>query len=75
MSSLTSTLPSSYLQQTILTVLDCMIEHRGTSSEGIRIFYNILESDEEGRPPSDPKFEARNKSPLQVIAKQGDKVI
>ena len=52
-----------------------MIEHHGATAEGIRVYYNILESDIEGRPPTDPAFDARTKSPLQVIAKQGDKVL
>ena len=63
------------MQKTILTVLDCMIEHHGATVEGIRVFYNVLESDIEGRPPTDPAFDASTKSPLQIIAKQGDKVI
>ena len=62
------------LQQTILTVLDCMIEHHRSSVEGIKVYYNVLESDEEGRPPSDPLYEPTNKSPMQIIAKQGEKV-
>ena len=51
-----------------------MIEHQGSSVESIRVYYNVLESDEQGRPPPDPLYEPANKSPVQIIAKQGNKV-
>lgn len=65
----------SELKQTILSVLDCMRQQHGATCEEIRVYYNILESDEHGRTPKDPLFEAAKKSPLQIIAKQGDKAI
>ncbi|KAL4233239.1 hypothetical protein ACF0H5_007923 [Mactra antiquata] len=61
------------MQQTILSVLDCMIEPR--SLGGLRVYYNILESDSSGRPPDSSLFDSHSKSPLQIIAKQGNKNI
>lgn len=64
----------SSMQKTILSILDCMIETRG-STEGIKVYYSLLECDENGRTPEHPKFESNSKSPLQIIAKQGNKNI
>ena len=60
-------------QRSVLAVLDCMIEQKTPSGEMI-VYYHILEADEEGRVPSHSDFSRNSKSPLHIIAKEGDKV-
>ncbi|KAK3098318.1 hypothetical protein FSP39_018374 [Pinctada imbricata] len=62
------------MQRTVLAVLDCMIEQRTPSGE-MKVYYSILEADDNGRVPSDPEFNRHSKSPLQIIAKSGNKVL
>ncbi|XP_053377720.1 uncharacterized protein LOC123529525 isoform X1 [Mercenaria mercenaria] len=62
------------MQKTILSILDCLIETRG-STDRLRVFYDLLECDEDGRTPTDSNFIEKSRSPLQVIAKQGNKNI
>ncbi|XP_053376852.1 uncharacterized protein LOC123530341 [Mercenaria mercenaria] len=62
------------MQKTILSILDCLIETRG-STDMLRAFYDLLECDENGRTPTDSNFIEKSRSPLQVIAKQGNKNI
>ena len=38
------------------------------------VYYHILESDEKGRTPIQEGFNKKSKSPLQMIAKSGNKV-
>ena len=61
------------LQRTIQSVLDCMIETM-EDFDRVKVFYNVLECDESGRSPKDKGFDSRSKSPLQLIAKEGNKV-
>jgi len=42
--------------------------------DSVRVYYSALEADSRGRPPDHPKYESREKSGLQIIAKQGNKV-
>ena len=37
--------------------------------------YNVLDADEQGRPPDNPKFSQSSKSALQYIAESNNKVI
>ena len=60
-------------QNTILAVLDCLIEPQSPSGH-LTIYYHILESDENGRTPNQDGFNNKSKSPLQIIAKSGNKV-
>lgn len=62
------------MQRTILAVLDCMIDTDGFSDQ-VTAYYNILESDVMGRPPDHPDFDNKSKSPLQIIARQGNKTV
>ena len=63
-----------FSQKTILSILDCLIETRG-SCDRIRVYYDLLECDEDGRTPDDSNFIEKSRSPLQVIAKTGNKVL
>ncbi|XP_053376853.1 uncharacterized protein LOC123529781 [Mercenaria mercenaria] len=62
------------MQKTILSILDCLIETRG-STDRLRVYYDLLECDEDGRTPTDSNFIEKSRSPLQVIAKKGNKNI
>jgi hypothetical protein len=62
-----------FMQQTVLAVLDCMIDTIGQSGH-VRVYYNVLEADEHGRPPSHPDFLQTSKSCLHLISKGGYKV-
>ncbi|XP_053377740.1 uncharacterized protein LOC123529761 isoform X2 [Mercenaria mercenaria] len=62
------------MQKTILSIFDCLIETRG-STDRLRVYYDLLECDENGRTPTDSSFIGKSKSPLQVIAKKGNKNI
>lgn len=62
------------MQNTILAVLDCLIEPQIPSGHLI-IYYHILESDEKGRTPKQKSFNKKSKSPLQIIAKSGNKTL
>ena len=42
--------------------------------DSVRVYYSALEADSRGRPPDHPQYEPREKSGLQIIAKQGNKV-
>ncbi|KAL3883792.1 hypothetical protein ACJMK2_030023 [Sinanodonta woodiana] len=62
------------LQKTTISVLDCMIDPYGDSGH-MRVYYQILDGDDKGRAPNDPKFNNNSKSPMQIIAKRGDKTL
>ncbi|XP_053377734.1 uncharacterized protein LOC123529780 isoform X2 [Mercenaria mercenaria] len=62
------------MQKTILSILDCLIETRG-STDRLRVYYDLLECDEDGRTPTDSNFFEKSRSPLQVIAKKRNKNI
>jgi len=40
----------------------------------VRVHYHVLEADNQGRSPEQKDFDRHSKSPLQVIAKGGNKV-
>ncbi|XP_063404047.1 uncharacterized protein LOC134687572 isoform X3 [Mytilus trossulus] len=62
------------MQSTILAVLDCLIEPLSPSGH-MTVYYHILESDEKGRTPIQDGFNKKSKSPLQMIAKSGNKTL
>ncbi|VDI01196.1 Hypothetical predicted protein [Mytilus galloprovincialis] len=62
------------MQSTILAVLDCLIEPLSPSGH-MTVYYHILESDEKGRTPIQEGFNKKSKSPLQMIAKSGNKTL
>ncbi|KAK7500906.1 hypothetical protein BaRGS_00007786 [Batillaria attramentaria] len=62
------------MQQTVLAVLDCMVDSIGQSSH-VRVHYHVLEADETGRPPNHPNFDSTSKSCLHLISKGGYKNI
>ncbi|XP_076077977.1 uncharacterized protein LOC143048275 isoform X1 [Mytilus galloprovincialis] len=62
------------MQKTILAVLDCLIEEQLPSCN-MTVYYHILESDEEGRTPIQDGFNKESKTPLQMIAKSGNKTL
>ena len=68
--------PSLFLlmQETILAILDCMMERVEGPSEAYVVHYRILDSDHDGREPTSPNFNNSHKSCLQKIAKSGNKV-
>ena len=45
------------------------------SSDAYRVYYQLLDADKEGRPPSDPKFNPKSSSCLHILAKTGNKVL
>ncbi|XP_076077980.1 uncharacterized protein LOC143048275 isoform X3 [Mytilus galloprovincialis] len=61
-------------EKTILAVLDCLIEEQLPSCN-MTVYYHILESDEEGRTPIQDGFNKESKTPLQMIAKSGNKTL
>ena len=62
------------LQKTVLSLLDCMLDECVPHSATHRVYYNILEADEAGRPPDHQLFDASCKSALHIIAQTGNKV-
>ncbi|KAK7112723.1 transient receptor potential cation channel subfamily V member 5-like [Littorina saxatilis] len=62
------------MQQTVLAVLDCMVDAIGQSSH-VRVHYHVLEADEKGRPPNHPEFEPTSRSCLHLISKMGNKTL
>ncbi|PVD38681.1 hypothetical protein C0Q70_01301 [Pomacea canaliculata] len=62
------------MQQTVLAVLDCMVDAIGQSGH-VRVHYHVLEADEMGRPPNHPDFDSTSKSCLHLISKGGYKNI
>ena len=61
------------MHQTVLAVMDCMIDTIGQSGH-VRVYYHVLESDEMGRAPTHPEFTQHSKSCLHLISKGGYKV-
>ena len=51
-----------------------MMEPGSGGPDSVRVYYSAMEADSRGRPPDHPKYESREKSGLQIIAKQGNKV-
>ncbi|XP_067674402.1 transient receptor potential cation channel subfamily V member 1-like isoform X2 [Haliotis asinina] len=68
------TLLRNEMLQTVLGVLDCMMDPIGDSGH-MRVFYHVLEADEFGRSPRHPSFGSNSKSCLHVIAKEGYKSV
>ncbi|XP_060067778.1 uncharacterized protein LOC132547979 [Ylistrum balloti] len=68
------TLLQKNMQKTVLSVLDCMIDRRSPSGH-LRVYYQVLDGDEEGRSPLQEGFNRNSKSPLQILAKGGNKNI
>ncbi|KAK3696967.1 hypothetical protein RRG08_023158 [Elysia crispata] len=60
------------MQQTALSVLDCMVDRIGQTDHA-RIYYHVLEADDKGRPPSHPNFDNSSKSCLHLISREGYK--
>ncbi|XP_071114482.1 transient receptor potential cation channel subfamily V member 1-like [Haliotis cracherodii] len=56
------------MQHAAMGVLDCMMDPIGDTGH-VRVFYHVLEADEEGRPPTHQDFEDESKSCLNLIAK------
>ncbi|OWF47125.1 Transient receptor potential cation channel subfamily A member 1-like [Mizuhopecten yessoensis] len=68
------TLLRKNMQKTVLAVLDCMIDHHSPSGH-VRVYYQVLDGDEEGRSPLQDGFNRNSKSSLQILAKEGNKNI
>ena len=64
----------SVQQDTVLAVLDTMLEPIPGEQNSYVIYYSILDGDEDGRSPVDPNFNSSTKSCLQKIAKSNNKV-
>ena len=64
----------SIKQDTVLAVLDTMLEPIQGEQNSYIVYYSILDGDEEGRSPVDPNFNSSTKSCLQKIAKSNNKV-
>ena len=62
------------MQQTVLAVLDTMIEPLEGQSNRCLVHYSILDADKDGRAPNDPHFHKKEKSCLHIIAKLNNKV-
>nr|KAG5709488.1 hypothetical protein BaRGS_023170 [Batillaria attramentaria] len=62
------------MQQTVLAVLDCMVDAIGQSGH-VRVHYHVLEADAKGRPPNHRDFSPTSRSCLHLIAKGGYKNI
>ncbi|KAL8563025.1 hypothetical protein ACOMHN_065346 [Nucella lapillus] len=60
------------MQQTVLAVLDSMVDPIGQSGH-VRVHYEVLETDEKGRPPDHKDFAPTSKSCLHLISKGGYK--
>jgi hypothetical protein len=56
----------SNMEQTILGVLDCLIDE--TSNGECEVHFNLLESDENGNPPNHPAYNKSGKSAIHVMA-------
>ena len=57
----------------MLAVLDTMMEPLENEHNTYVVYYNILDGDRQGRPPSDPNFDKSHKSCLHKIAKSNNK--
>ncbi|KAL8625269.1 hypothetical protein ACOMHN_030027 [Nucella lapillus] len=62
------------MQQTVLSVLDCMIDTIGQSGH-VKVYYHVLDADANGRAPSHPDFNPASRSCLHLISKGGYKNI
>ena len=62
------------IQDTVLAVLDTMLEPIPGKQNTYVVYYSILDGDECGRTPVDPQFDSNTKSCLQKIAKSNDRV-
>ncbi|RUS90621.1 hypothetical protein EGW08_001618 [Elysia chlorotica] len=60
------------MQQTALSVLDCMVDRVGQTDHA-RVYYHVLDADDKGRPPPHPKFDNSSKSCLHMISREGYK--
>ncbi|XP_067674667.1 transient receptor potential cation channel subfamily V member 6-like [Haliotis asinina] len=56
------------MQHAAMGVLDCLMDPIGDTGH-VRVFYHVLEADEEGRPPTHKDFDDESKSCLNLIAK------
>ena len=63
-----------HVQNTVLAVLDTMLEPIPGKLNSYVVHYSILDGDECGRTPVDPQFDSTTKSCLQKIAKSNNKV-
>ncbi|XP_065839643.1 transient receptor potential cation channel subfamily V member 1-like [Oscarella lobularis] len=61
------------MQDTIMAVLDCMIEPIEERPGWFRLYYQILDGDSAGRSPKDDRFCKDNQSCLQIIARSNNK--
>ena len=57
----------------MLAVLDTMMEPLEDGHNTYIVYYNILDGDEEGRPPNDQHFKKSDKTCLHKIAKSNNK--
>lgn len=55
-----------------MSVLDCMIDPLSASGH-VRVYYHVLDGDERGMSPAQDGFNTTSKSPLQILAKSGNK--
>lgn len=60
------------MQQTALSVLDCMVDRIGQTDHA-RVYYHVLDADDKGRTPVHPKFDSSTRSCLHLISKEGYK--
>eukprot|EP00118_Oscarella_pearsei_P004801 m.21026 g.21026 ORF g.21026 m.21026 type:complete len:720 (+) comp28127_c0_seq6:46-2205(+) len=61
------------MPDTILAVLDCMIEPIEARPDWFRLYYQILDGDSAGRSPKNPHFDSESRSCLQIIARSNNK--
>lgn len=59
------------MSETVIAVLDCMIEPKRRSGK-VKVYYNVLEGKKDGKPPT---FYSESKTGLQIIVKKRNKNI
>lgn len=57
-----------------MSLMNCMIDRHGHRGKA-KVYYNVLESDSHGRPPSHQQFDRGAKSVLYHITNSGNKVL
>ncbi|XP_064594623.1 uncharacterized protein LOC135461446 [Liolophura sinensis] len=68
------TLLRKNMEETMMSLMNCMIDRHGHRGKA-KVYYNVLESDSHGRPPSHHRFDRGAKSVLYHITNSGNKTI
>ena len=66
--------PDPPFQNTVMVVLDSMMEPLLDHQDTFLVHYCTLDADPQGRPPGDPLFDNSTKSCLHKISKSNNKV-